>query len=90
MQATRHLEVIPLAGNMDFFSLGGPPAYQTAIGLGASWGSPCQNQYLGAPPIGLGSLGSCPAYKLPTCRQGLNELRNAGGPPRCWFDGVTP
>jgi hypothetical protein len=68
MQATGHLEVIPLAGKMDFFSLGEPPAYQTAIGLGASWGSPHQNQSLGAPPIGLGSLGGCPAYKLLTCR----------------------
>jgi hypothetical protein len=39
---------------MDFFSLRGPPAYQTPIGLDASRGAPHQNQNLGKPPLSLG------------------------------------
>jgi hypothetical protein len=42
---------IPLTGNMDFFSLKGRPAYYTSIGLGASKGSPHQNQYLESPSL---------------------------------------
>jgi hypothetical protein len=42
---------IPFTGNMDFFSLMGPPAYYTPIGLGASRGAPHQNQHLSRSPL---------------------------------------
>jgi hypothetical protein len=59
-----------LAAISTFFRLGGLPPNQTPIGLGPSGGHPIKISTSGAPHIGLGSLGGCPAYKLPTCRQG--------------------
>ena len=38
---------IPLTGKIDVFSLRGPPAYYTSIGLGTSRGALHQNQHLG-------------------------------------------
>jgi hypothetical protein len=59
----------PFGGNIYVFRLGGLPPNQTPIGLGPSRGHPIKISTSGPPPIGLGSLGGCPAYKLPTCRQ---------------------
>jgi hypothetical protein len=59
-----------LAAISTFFRLEGLPPNQTPIGLGPSGGHPIKISISGAPLIGLGSLGGCPAYKLPTCRQG--------------------
>jgi hypothetical protein len=42
---------IPLTGEIDVFSLRGPPAYYTSIGLGASRGAPHQNLHLGKSPL---------------------------------------
>jgi hypothetical protein len=57
---------IPLTGNMDFFSLMGPPAYYTPIGLGASRGAPHQNQHLGRPPLFIYASG----VTIPTTQAG--------------------
>jgi hypothetical protein len=54
----------PSGGHPIKISTWGPP-----IGLGPSGGHPIKISTWG-PAIGLGSLGGCPAYKLPTCRQG--------------------
>jgi hypothetical protein len=59
-----------LAAISTIFRLGGLPPNQTPIGLGLSGGHPIKISTSGAPLISLGSLGGCPAYKLPTCRQG--------------------
>jgi hypothetical protein len=58
-----------LAAISTFCRLGGLPPNQTPIDLGPTGGHPIKISTSGAPPIGLGSLGGCLAYKLPTCRQ---------------------